>query len=94
MAESNIPQKTDEELAKELGVPIVEWNKVLAKPRISMDKDWRPKDWNAIKQNIIAQAQTTWSPSKGYSPDQKEQLVETTASVIIEAILKEQADGK
>ena len=52
-----------------------------------MDNDWRPKDWASIKRNIVAEAVVTWSPSKGYSPDQKERLIELTASIIIKELV-------
>ncbi len=53
-----------------------------------IDKDWRPANWTQMRIEIARQS-TVWSPSKGYSPDTKEQMMEQTASQIIEAVLKE-----
>ena len=59
-----------------------------------MNKDWRPVDWQTIKYNIINESPIVFSPSIGYSKDQKDMIMERVASAIIEAILKEQVDGK
>jgi len=54
-----------------------------------MDKDWRPANWQLIKHNIINETPVVFSPSAGYSKDQKDQIMEKAA----EAVLKELLDA-
>jgi len=50
-------------------------------------KDWRPDDWDQIKQNIMTETPIVFSPSAGYSKDQKDQLMEKAASAVLGAYL-------
>ena len=59
-----------------------------------MDKNWRPVDWNAIKKNIVEQTPIIFSPGTGYAKGRIDKVMEKTASAIINAILKEQSNGK
>ena len=51
-----------------------------------MDDKWRPTGWDRIKNNILVETPVVFSPSTGYSKDQKEQLIEKTASAIIKEL--------
>ncbi len=85
MAEQSGVEKTGVELAKELGIPVISWTpKAKA---TGVDKTWRPLNWNDIKNQIMAQTMVEFSPSKGYSGGTKNQIIEATASAIIEALL-------
>jgi len=50
------------------------------------DKDWRPENWDKIKENVIAETPITFSPSMGYSRDHKDLLMEKAASAILGAL--------
>lgn len=54
---------------------------------MEIDKDWRPANWAQIKSQIVRETPITFSPSTGYSKDQKEQVMEKTASAILEAYI-------
>ena len=58
---------------------------------MSIDKDWRPADWNLIKQNVLNETPVIFSPSAGYSKDQKDTIMEKVASALITSILVELA---
>lgn len=53
---------------------------------MAFDKNWRPEDWDQLKQNIITETPITFSPSAGYSRDQKDQLMEKAASAVLGAL--------
>jgi len=59
---------------------------------MSIDKYWRPADWSLIKQNILNESPIIFSPSVGYSKDQKDTIMEKVASSLISEILKELVD--
>ena len=50
------------------------------------DKNWRPENWDQIKQNILNETPITFSPSTGYSKDQKDQFMEKSASAVLGAL--------
>ncbi len=52
----------------------------------SVTRDWRPDNWDRIKENIVAETQITFSPSMGYSKDQKDVLMEKAASAVLGAL--------
>jgi len=52
----------------------------------AVNKDWRPPNWDQIKLNIVNEAQVPFSPSTGYSKDQKDIIIEKTASVVLGAL--------
>jgi hypothetical protein len=54
-----------------------------------MDKNWRPANWLKIKREIVESSPIIFSPSVGYSKDQKNTIIEKTASCMVEAVLKE-----
>jgi hypothetical protein len=54
---------------------------------MSIDKDWRPANWQGIKQNIINESPIVFSPSVGYSKDQKDTIMEKVASSLIKELL-------
>jgi len=56
---------------------------------MAMDMNWRPEGWDRIKSSILMETPVVFSPSTGYSKDQKDQLIEKTAS----AMIKELADA-
>lgn len=51
-----------------------------------VDKDWRPENWKELKQNIVMETPIIFSPSQGYSTDQKDQIMEKTASAVLGAL--------
>lgn len=53
---------------------------------MAFDKDWRPENWDRIKENIVTETPITFSPSAGYSKDQKDQLMEKSASAVLGAL--------
>jgi len=61
---------------------------------MELDKDWRPRNWRSIKENVISAVPFVFSPSTGYSKDQKETIIEKTASALIPEILKELEDAR
>jgi len=61
---------------------------------MSIDKDWRPANWKLIKQNILNESPVIFSPSVGYSKDQKDTIMEKVASSLILEILKELEGGE
>lgn len=52
----------------------------------SVTRDWRPDNWDRIKENIVAETPITFSPSMGYSKDQKDVLMEKAASAVLGAL--------
>jgi len=52
------------------------------------DKNWRPTNWNEIKQRL-AQTSVEWSPSKP-SQSLAAAIIEATASAILEAYIKDE----
>lgn len=58
---------------------------------MGMDKDWRPNNWAQIKGQIVKETPITFSPSRGYSTDQKSDIMEKTASAILEAYINGEA---
>lgn len=50
---------------------------------MAFDKNWRPDNWDQIKQNIINETPIAFSPSSGYSKDQKDLLMEKAASAVL-----------
>ena len=55
-----------------------------------MNKEWRPTNWNHLKNKIIAESPVIFSPNMGTIGNQNT-IIEKTASTIIEAVLAEQA---
>ena len=53
---------------------------------MAFDKNWRPENWDKIKENIVTETPITFSPSAGYSKDQKELLMEKAASAVLGAL--------
>ncbi len=53
---------------------------------MTFDKNWRPQDWDKMKENLIGQVPITFSPSVGYSKEDKNKIIEATASVILGAL--------
>lgn len=53
---------------------------------MAFDKDWRPENWLQIKSNIVSQTPVTFSPSTGYSSDQKDVLMEKAAGAVLAAL--------
>ncbi len=53
---------------------------------MAFDKDWRPENWDEIKESIKADTPITFSPSKGYTTDQKDQLIEKSARAVLSAL--------
>ncbi len=53
---------------------------------MAFTRDWRPENWDRIKENIVSETPITFSPSAGYSKDQKELLMEKAASAILGAL--------
>ena len=53
---------------------------------MAFDKNWRPENWEQIKQNILTGTPITFSPSTGYSKDQKDQYMEKAASAVLGAL--------
>lgn len=53
---------------------------------MAFDKNWRPENWDQLKQNIITETPITFSPSAGYSRDQKDLLMEKAASAVLGAL--------
>lgn len=51
-----------------------------------VDKNWRPENWVELKKQIVEDTPITFSPSQGYSKDQKEQIMEKTASAVLGAL--------
>lgn len=51
-----------------------------------VDKDWRPENWGELKRQIVLDTPIIFSPSQGYSKDQKDQIMEKTASAILGAL--------
>ena len=54
---------------------------------MGIDKDWRPANWNLIKQNILDESPIIFSPSVGYSKDQKDTIMEKVASSLIKELI-------
>jgi len=50
---------------------------------MAFDKNWRPENWDQIKQNIVNETPITFSPSAGYSSDQKDVLMEKAVSAAL-----------
>jgi hypothetical protein len=59
-----------------------------------MDEKWRPTDWDRIKHNIVMDTPLIFSPSTGYSKDQKDLLVEKSASAILKALMELKVNDK
>lgn len=53
---------------------------------MAFDKDWRPENWDQIKQNIVTGTPIIFSPSAGYSANQKDLLMEKAASSVLAAL--------
>lgn len=53
---------------------------------MAFDKNWRPENWPQIKENIVNETPITFSPSAGYSKDQKDVLMEKAASAVLGAL--------
>lgn len=53
---------------------------------MAFDKDWRPENWDQIKENIVNETPIAFSPSTGYSKDQKDLLMEKAASAALGAL--------
>lgn len=51
-----------------------------------VNKTWRPENWAEIKQNIVTGTPLIFSPSEGYSADQKDQLMEKAATAVLAAL--------
>ena len=52
-----------------------------------INKDWRPANWQLIKHGILNETPVIFSPSVGYSKDQKDTIMEKTASLLIKELL-------
>ena len=55
---------------------------------MAFTKDWRPDNWTEIKQNIVNETPITFSPSAGYSKDQKDMLMEKAVSATLGALVE------
>ena len=53
---------------------------------MAFDKNWRPENWEQLKQNITNETPIIFSPSTGYSKSQKDEIMEKTAGVILAAL--------
>lgn len=53
---------------------------------MAFDKNWRPDNWAQLKKEIIEGTPITFSPSVGYSKDQKDTIVEKAASAVLRAL--------
>lgn len=53
---------------------------------MAFDKNWRPDNWEELKANIVKETPIIFSPSMGYSTDQKDQIMEKTASAVLAAL--------
>ena len=53
---------------------------------MAFDRNWRPPEWDRIKENIMAETPIVFSPSSGYTKDQKDQIMERSASAILGAL--------
>lgn len=53
---------------------------------MSFNKDWRPTNWEQLKQNIVNETPIVFSPSTGYTTSQKDEIMEKTASVVLAAL--------
>ena len=54
--------------------------------KMAITRDWRPENWDRIKEIIVSETPVVFSPSAGYTKDQKEQLIEKTASMVLGAL--------
>ena len=53
---------------------------------MAFDKNWRPDNWEQLKRGIVNETPIIFSPSEGYSQDQKDQIMEKTADTILAAL--------
>ena len=49
-------------------------------------KDWRPENWDRIKENIVTETPIVFSPSTGYPKDQIYQFMEKAVSAAMGAL--------
>ena len=61
--------------------------------RAYVDKDWRPKDWDQIKRQIVEETPVLFSPSVGYTGNQKDVVMEKTASAILKEFIDAEVQG-
>ena len=50
---------------------------------MAFTKDWRPADWALIKENIVKETGIVFSPSAGYSREDKDKFMEAAASAVL-----------
>ncbi|KKL90872.1 hypothetical protein LCGC14_1900330, partial [marine sediment metagenome] len=53
---------------------------------MAFDKNWRPEDWPQRKANIITETGVVFSPSAGYSKEDKDKFMEAAASSVLAAL--------
>lgn len=53
---------------------------------MAFDGSWRPPNWNQIKQNVINESPAVFSPSMGYTKEQKDTIIEKTATAVLSAL--------
>ena len=54
----------------------------------TLDRNWRPDDWDRLKELIVTQTPISFSPSTGYSKSQKDDIIEATASMLLGAVVE------
>ncbi len=53
---------------------------------MTINKNWRPEDWDEMKKNLLNSIPMSFSPSTGYSKDDKDKIVEATATMLLSAL--------
>ncbi len=53
---------------------------------MAISKDWRPENWDALKEQVANGTPVAFSPSTGYSREHKLLLIEASASAIMGAL--------
>ena len=50
------------------------------------DKNWRPEDWDKMKENLLSSIPMAFSPNTGYSKEDKNRIIEASASAVLGAL--------
>ena len=53
---------------------------------MAFNKDWRPENWDRIRENIVSETPIVFSPSTGYPKDQIYLFMEKSASAVLGAL--------
>ncbi|KKN27049.1 hypothetical protein LCGC14_0868570 [marine sediment metagenome] len=53
---------------------------------MAFTKDWRPDDWEQRKANIVRETGVEFSPSTGYSKEDKDKFIEAAATSVLGAL--------